>query len=101
MPNGDGGRKTCAPVAAVVPAPKGNGGSHELERASSSAPFSEGVGVSSPLNAADDQLHQRPRPLARPVGPMPTLWQATRLALIIFAALAVIGLLAQSVHPGH
>jgi len=56
--------------------------------------------VSPQLDAADEQ----PQPLlglARPVGPMPTLWQATRLVLIIFAALAVIGVLAQSVHPGH
>jgi len=32
---------------------------------------------------------------------MPTFWQATRLVLIIFAALAIVGLLAQSVHPAH
>ncbi|MDE3076209.1 MAG: hypothetical protein KGJ86_12345, partial [Chloroflexota bacterium] len=39
-----------------------------------------------------------PRP---PVGEMPTLWQATRLVLIVFAALAMVGLLAQYLHPAH
>lgn len=72
----------------------------DINLPSSKAPSTEGAGVSPQLDAADEQ----PQPLlglARPVGPMPTLWQATRLVLIIFAALAVIGVLAQSVHPGH
>jgi len=39
--------------------------------------------------------------LLRPAGSMPTFWQATRLLLIVFAALAVIGILAQFAHSGH
>jgi len=65
------------------------------------APPTEQSDVSAQLNAPDEEPSPPPVGLIQPVGPMPTLWQATRLVLIIFAVLAAIGLLAQSVHPGH